>query len=217
MKRISAALFVALLVISPALCAQNTDETTEISPAVDLGGMNSIHIVAGVQLMKPVSAAAVSPGTVSSELNFLGLLGYRFWIDNEWSFNISAGIITMESNVDYTGVSSVSITPLLFGFAYYPSDVSLGNTGRVYVGLDAGVYVRSGSEVGLSSEEFGTTMVSETAFGAAPKVGIDFFVSDWLRLGPVLSYHFVTEYRESIGGRTNNSGPALSLDLGVVF
>ncbi len=123
----------------------------------------------------------------------------------------------MESNVDYSGISSVNITPLLFGFAYYPDDVSLGDAGRVYVGLDAGVYIRTGSEVGLSTDDFASSTVSETAFGAAPKVGIDFFIKDWLRLGPVLSYHFVTEYEENIGGRTNNSGPALSLNLGVVF
>ena len=61
------------------------------------------------------------------------------------------------------------------------------------------------------------TVVSESSLGGQVSVGVDLFVASWFKLGPKLSYHYLSNYSEIIGTTKNLSGAAFSLEVGFVL
>ena len=184
--------------------------------SIDLQNKHSIYIIAGFKT-NSYTAATVSPTTVKVETGFIGFIGYQYWFDNEWSFNLITGLLNAESNVEYLDISSTRIIPVLIGFLYYPQALSLGTAGRVHFGINTGVYIGSASGVKSSLNNLKTGTVNETVWGIEPNMGIDFFVTDWLKIGPVISYHFISDFKEVIGNRKNYSGPVFAFNIGIVL
>ncbi len=186
------------------------------SPVQDLSGYSSIYIQAGSKLNSS-SSASVSITGIKTDVQFVGFIGYQYWINNEWSLNSFAGAFKAASSVSIGNVSSISIYPAMFGASFYPEDLTLGDIGRVYFAASLGVYNGSATKAYFSFSNVGTEVTNESVFGAAVGAGIDLFFFDWLRLGPSLSYHFVTEFSEVVGDRNDYSGPVFAFSAGVLF
>lgn len=199
--------------------AQINENDNSTSTVRNLAGTHSIYVNIGFK-MNSSSSANATVYEVKSETNLIGSIGYQYWFDNQWSVNASLGLFSAEADVNYTNVSSTSIIPVLFGISFYPKALSLGRVGRVHFGVNTGVYIRSRSSTGVNLDNplnIGTSSVNEEVFGVEPNAGIDFIVSKWIKIGPSLSYHFISEYKEVIGIRKNYSGPVFSINIGVLL
>lgn len=195
--------------------SQNISENSEDSYSSNLKGVNSIYLIGGFKMNSSSTVSARIP-EVETETNFTGSLGYQYWFDNEWAVKTSIGVFQAESNVSILAkVTSISIVPIVFGFSYYPEYLSLGSVGRVNVGINAGAYVGSGTKTGISFDNIGTTTITETVFGVEPNVGIDFFISKWFRIGPIISYHFIGDYNDLIISDEKHSGAVISFVIGL--
>ena len=186
------------------------------SPVSNLKGFHSAYFQSGVKLNSSNSVSTSLSG-VDVETQFVGFAGYQYWFDNEWSLNAFGGMFNVKSNTSIAGVSSISIFPTLMGVSYYPENLTLGDVGRVYFSGNIGIYSGTGTKASTDPLNIGTTTINESVLGVTAGAGVDVFVTNWLRLGPYLSYHFVSEFSEVIGERKNYSGPVFSFNAGFVF
>lgn len=210
---------ISLIVICSNSFSQTIEKSYSTSFDRDLTGIHSIYINFGFKVNSGTSVNTTVSG-VKAETNFTGSLGYQYWFDNQWSINASIGVFSAKTDVNYTNVNSISIVPILFGISYYPEALSLGSVGRVHFGVNTGVYIGSGSKTGVSLNNLsniGTSSVNETVFGVEPNAGIDFFLSKYIKIGPSVSYHYVSEFQEVIGNRKNYSGPVFTIHFGVLL
>jgi hypothetical protein len=185
----------------------------------NLSGTHAINMNIGFKVNSNNKTIA-TVGEVKAETNFIGMIGYQYWFNNEWTVNASVGLFQAEADIKYTNVTSIDISPVLFGISYYPETFSLGDVGRIHFGINAGVYRAHGTKAGVDLNNIwnaGTTSVEETVFGVEPNVGIDFFVSKWVKIGPAISYHFLGDFDEVIGNRKNYSGPVFSIIAGLLL
>lgn len=194
----------------------NYSQSFYSSTNTDLAGRSSVYIQGGTKLNSG-SSANVSIASVETDMQFIGFIGYQYWFNNEWSLNGFGGMFNAASNVSPANVSSISIYPAMFGASYYPESLTLGDVGRVYFSASMGVYNGSGSKTTFSFSNFGTEVINESVFGAAAGAGIDLFISDWIRFGPSLSYHFVSQFSEVVGDRRDYSGPVFGFTAGILF
>ncbi len=211
--------FFSLILLHAGSYAQISENGGSLPGLRNLSGTHSLYMNSGFK-MNSGSSANATVSEVKTETNFTGSIGYQYWFENQWSVNVSAGFFSAASDVNYTNVSSIRIYPVLFGISYYPQVLSLGSVGRVHFGVNTGVYIASGSRTGVNLSHpgnSGTSSVNETVFGIEPNVGIDFLVSKWIKIGPAVSYHMVSEFKDVIGKRKNYSGPVFSLNFGVLL
>lgn len=194
----------ALLVILPIY----------LSAQIDLTNRNSISIYGGT-IINNASAASVGIGTVETETTVLGLINYEYHFSDEWSLGISTGIFSVASKASYNGVSSIMVFPALLDFQYYPKQLTFGKSARGYAGLGIGVYTAKADKVGILP--IIVSSIDETVFGVRPNVGVDFYPTNWLKVGPNISYHLMSDFSVVVGERKNYSGPAFSLRFGFMF
>jgi hypothetical protein len=75
-----------------------------------------------------------------------------------------------------------------------------------------------GAYVGVSTNTafwvFNQTTI-ETVFGIQPNAGVDMFVTDWLRIGPSLSYDIFGNFHDIAINNDKTFG--FSVNFGVVF
>lgn len=204
-----------MLTLSTQLHAQqgNFERT---STAIRLNGTHAISMSPGFK-MNSSSSTNTTIGSVDVDANYIGIVQYKYWFENDWSVNASIGVIGAESDVRFANVSSISVIPILFGFSFYPEKFEIGSVGRVYFGLNTGVYMGTASKTYLSSSNMGTGTVNETVFGVEPHFGIDFFILKWVKIGPSFSYHLMGDFEEVIGDRDNYSDPAFFINMGIRF
>lgn len=181
---------------------------------MNLNGTNSINVSLGLKMNSTTSTSSSLSG-VETETNFIIDFNYQYWFDNQWSINASIGAFGVGTNVNYTNISSVTIVPLLFGFSYYPQALLLGNVGRVHFGVNTGVYIGSGQTSNVSLFNTGSEAVIETVFGVEPNVGVDFFISNWLKIGPEISYHLLSEFTK-LSDKSYNGG-VFSINFGILL
>lgn len=212
MKTFLSFISIWLTIVSSNLFSQNDSKITP----VNLQGVHSVYLLAGMKINSSSSANATLTAA-KSEINAQFSLGYRYWFTNEWAVNASVGFFGAETDVNYSKVESITIIPILFGFNYYPQTLTLGNVGRAFVGMNAGAYMGNATKNNFSFNNLGSGSVSETVFGIEPNAGIDFIVSNWLRIGPSLSYHFISDFKEVIGNKKNYSGPIFSINVGLLL
>ncbi len=208
--------FVVMILCSGNFMAYSQEGNDRNTIITNLSGAHSVYFSAGFK-MNSSTSASVSTLEVKTETNFIGFIGYQYWFSNEGAVNLTVGSFSSESNVSYMNISSNSIVPILFGFSYYPKKLSLGRVGRVRVGANMGIYMGNASKTNVSFVNIGSSAVNETVFGVEPNAGVDFFVTNWLRIGPSISYHFISEFKEVIGDRKNYSGPVFLFNIGVVL
>ncbi|MBK7107414.1 MAG: outer membrane beta-barrel protein [Ignavibacteriae bacterium] len=184
---------------------------------MNLNGTNSINVSFGFK-MNSTTSASTTLSEVNTETNILIDLNYQYWFDNQWSVDASVGTFGASANVNYSNISTVTIIPLLFGFSYYPEKLAIGDVGRIHFGLNTGIYIGSGTQTKTSLDNLfsiGSDVVNETVFGVEPNLGIDFFISSWLKIGPKISYHFISNFKEL--GNKGYSGGVFAINLGILL
>ncbi len=216
MKKSLRFLTVIFFLLSSMTYPQSVKNNSLNTTSINLKGKHSLFLQAGFKINSS-SSVQTTITDVEAETNVMGCIGYQYWFDPEWSVNVSTGIFNAESNVNLTNISSIAIIPVLFGFSYYPEALSLGTVGRIYFGINTGIYTGSGTKTNLNFSDFGTSTVNETVLGIAPHAGIDFYISTWLRIGPVISYHLISEFQEVMGNRKNYSGPVFCFNVGILL
>jgi len=209
-----------ILVLTSSISYSQVDEKNDITGSIrNLNGTHSIYLNFGFKVNSSSSATASITG-LKAETNIISILGYQYWFDNQWSIHVLIGVFSAEANVNYTNVSSISIVPILFGMSYYPEALSLGNAGRAHFGVNTGIYMGNGSKSGVelnNLSDIGVSSVSETVFGIESNAGIDFFISKWIKVGPEVSYHLISGFKEVIGNRKNYSGAVFSINIGLLL
>ena len=183
------------------------------SEPINLSGRHSIFIDGGFKTNSTTSVI-ISTGTIETRTGFVGGINYCYWFDNELAMTLSAGVFGTSTSTKFNGVETSGIVPLLFGIRYYPEKLSLGSKGRFYAGLSLGQYIGFATKV---KTFFATETISESVFGGAAVLGIDVFVASWFKIGPKLSYHFLSDYSEIIGTKKNLSGTAFAIEIGFVL
>jgi hypothetical protein len=149
---------------------------------------------------------------IDAKTGFIGSFSYIHWFENEWALNFQVGMINAIADINFNDVSTNSVFPILFGFKFYPSALALGSVGRVYGGVNFGAYV------GVSTKStlwvFHSTSI-ETVLGFEPNFGIDLFVTDWLRIGPSISYDIFGDFHDL--GFKNDNTFGFSVNFGLVL
>lgn len=209
-------LLLILFFINSISFTQNLKDDTSNNTVLNLKGKHSLFLQAGFKINSS-SSVQTTITDLKAETNSMGCIGYQYWFDPEWAVNVTTGIFNAESNVNITNISSIAIIPVLFGFSYYPEALSLGTAGRIYFGANTGIYMGSGTETKAGFSGTGTSIVNETVLGIAPHAGIDFYIFSWLRIGPVMSYHLISEFQEVVVNRKNSSGPVFGFKAGILL
>lgn len=178
-----------------------------------LKGNHSIYFESGFKTNSKTTVTT-NFGSVETKTGFIGSLNYGYWFDEEWSLNFSAGVFGAEANTVAGNTEVSAIIPILLGVKYYPSILSIGTVGRVYLGISAGQYSGFATrKTGLSA----TQNISESALGGQLSIGFDWFIASWFKIGPNLSYHIMEDFAEVLGSKKNMSGGGFSFDFGFVF
>ena len=210
MKRCFYYAIISLLVIQSVSFAQDGP--------INLSGRHSIFIDGGFKTNSTTSVI-ISSGTVETNTGFVGSINYSYWFENEWAMTFSAGVFGASTSTKFNGVETSGIVPLLFGVRYYPEKLSLGSKGRFYAGLSLGQYIGFATQAIKTESIFGAQAetISESVFGGTADLGIDVFVASWFKIGPKLSYHFLSDYNKIIGTRKNLSGTSFAIEFGFVL
>ena len=202
-----AKLFLTLFLLLPSLFFSQVNLTNKHAITISGGGM-----------INNTTSVDVGIASVNTEMNVLGIFKYEYNATNNLAMGFSAGLFSASSNVGITGVSNIAIFPVMFEFTYSPEAFAFGSSSRMYFGLGIGVYGATGNRVGIKSGFIPfVSDVSESVFGLRPHAGVDFYITDWFKIGPNFSYHIMGDFSEVIGERKNYSGPAFSIQFGFVL
>ena len=174
-------------------------------------------MVSGGMKFNSHTSAAVSNGSVQSDLGITGFVGYEYRFNPYWSVNTHIGMFGVESDVGVSGVSNITISYILIGFRYDPEFLALADNLQLYGGLNMGSFIGTASQTGMSGFSPTVSTVTETQFGGQVLFGMDVYVSDWLKIGPMFSYSFIPDFNKVVGELTNYSGGALSVTLGLLL
>lgn len=216
MKKLSLLYILFSILLTSTFYSQSINENNFENVSSNLNRLNSIFLRAGLK-MNSSSNASATISNVKAETNFTGSIGYQYWFNNEWAVKTSIGFFQAKSDINFPDVSTVRILPLLFGFSYHPNVLALGEVGRVYFGVNLGAYIGSGTKTSLSLDNFGSSAITETVFGINPNAGVDFFISKWFMISPVISYHLIEDYNELSVNNLNSSGVVLSVSIGLLL
>jgi hypothetical protein len=151
---------------------------------------------------------------------FIGALRYGYWAGQYWTVGVSVGVIAAEASasagVGETRSESAAVVPLLVAFRFYPPQLALSSSLRLYGSFAVGPYLgfATNTVVGTS---IASETVSEAAFGARARAGADLFAGTHVLLGFSVGYNFVSDFDRDIGSDRNYSGLELALGLGFVF
>jgi hypothetical protein len=177
-----------------------------------------------VGFLSEVSASTeVSAGGVTTKSDaggVAGFLAYTYFLDRDFGISVSAGVLDADAKTSATGfetlVESASVTPLLFGVKYQPSQLTVGEVLRPYASASIGPYIGSASNVRTGATT-ATESISEAALGSRLGMGIDLFFGKLFTLGAGVGYHLVSDFDHRIGSEKNHSGPEFALSFGVAF
>lgn len=199
---------VAIIVFCSVTSAfpQDAEERGQIEYPLQLKATHSISLLVGYQDIT-TKAVTVSATAIDVSTHIIGFLRYQYWPENHSSFNISVGMFSTKTNVRFFRATSTTIIPILLGYTFYPNSLSVGKTGRFFVGANIGTYIQSISDVNIGFFGFGGRSETKSDFGAEFHTGMDFFVSRWIKIGPQVSWHSIDKYR----------GPAFSVSIGVLL
>jgi outer membrane protein W len=211
-----------VLAMGETLSADQGRKYSSQSSSGCLRGKHGIELGVGF-LSEITSTANVTTNDVllESETNgIVGTIGYTYWFEDEWAFNISAGVIDVDATVTAgapgTFVESASVVPILLGVKYQPYEIFHSNAVRPYVSAAVGPYLGFASNVwtGVNTSVEART---ETALGSRLALGVDIFFARWFKFGFGAGYHFVTDFKNRIGSEKNHSSPEFSASFGVIF
>jgi hypothetical protein len=160
------------------------------------------------------SSVSVSLVDVDVQSSFSGSLLYQYWFENEWAIDFQVGFLNAHVETSFYDVSGSSLTAVLVGCRYYPKMLALGNSGRVYGGINFGSYHGSVSYV---SDWFSTHVRTEAVFGINPNAGLDLFIGNWLRIGPTVGYHYINKFHHIEIFKDDMSGFEYGFSFGILL
>ncbi len=166
------------------------------------------------------ASTSVSPGGVTTEANlgaFVGGLLYAYWMRENLSVTLSAGLLSANASSS-VGIMSVeqqasSVTSLLLGVRFYLPDPESDARVRPFLSGAIGTYIGSEAKSTLFSQE----AHSEASFGGRLGGGIDFLLGDHFKLAANAGYNLMSDFSASVGGRENYNGGDFSIGIGYVF
>ncbi len=176
-------------------------------------GKHSLLFSPGLKTNSKTSV--VTDGTsVSMNSGVTATFSYGYMLSDSWQLNFLTGVFVAEADVIDTTVSAKAIIPLSVGFRHYPNFLKISDFGNVYVGGNIGAYIGFGTEV---SGETGTVGAAETQLGANLSIGMDIFPFKWMKIGPNVSFHLISEFKSIFNESKNYSGTEFSFNMGILF
>lgn len=152
--------------------------------------------------------------------SFVGSVVYAYGMREYLAVTLSAGVLGAgaSANVGVLGVSQQSgvVIPVLLGLRYYVPSPEPDEKVRPFLSLGVGTYIgsQSSSSVGLNVVQENRT---ETAFGGRIGAGIDFYLSNSLKLVAGAGYNLMSDFSAPVTGRMNFNGGDFSLGAGYAF
>lgn len=148
---------------------------------------------------------------------FIGNIIYSYWIQEQLSITLSAGFLAGEvsSNVSLSSVNqhSSAIIPVLIGVNYYFLNPTQEDAVRPFLSAAIGPYIGSETNNTILSQ----STHSETALGGRLGAGIDFLLSNHIKLGANVRYNLMSDFSNPIGARSNYNGADFSIGIGYIF
>ena len=148
---------------------------------------------------------------------FMGGLKYSHWIQEQVSATLSIGFLAGEvtSTVSFSGINQHSsiVVPVLIGVNYYFFNPAQEDAVHPFVSAAIGPYI--GSET--NSSVLSQNAHSETAFGGRFGAGIDFLLGDHFKLGAGAGYSVMTDFKNTVGAKTNYNGVDVLIGVGYIF
>jgi hypothetical protein len=195
------------------------NHSSGVADVHSLKGRSSVDLEVGLWHESKAGNANSSIGVAqtASTGGFLGGLSYHHWFQEEFSFEVSIGLLAGEAtslmSVSGSLQRTSSVVPVLFGVCYHLTDASLKSSVRPFVSLSMGPFLGFESQSELLKQETHT----ETALGARFGAGMDFLAGQSFKIGAGIGYTVMMDYSTSIGARKNYSGPDFQLSVGLLF
>jgi outer membrane protein W len=206
-------------IILPLLAALAVTSFPSHAQDLQMEGSSCVELNVGLWSASKASNV-VSISGVQTEAKtgaFVGGISFSHLLQEYLSVTLSAGLLAgkASSSVNVLSVTQhvSSVVPVLLGVRYYAFESAAAGEVRPYLSAAVGPYI--GSEVNntLLAQETRT----ETAFGGRLGAGIDFFVSNHVKLGADAGYHLMTDFDAPVGARSNYNGGNFTLGVGYMF
>ncbi len=196
-----------------------------MSPAkgADLAKRHQIGLRLGMWNQVTDARAEIGIGSVSTSVNasgFLGGISYCHWIEESLALDVRSGtmLAQIETNAGLFGTSSeaAGISYILLGVKYYFPQSTYGTDVRPFIRAGMGPYFGSQQQVDI---DMGVVVESrsESSIGGQIGAGVDFPLGKHFMTGIDIGYNFMSDFKESIGGSKNYSGPTVSFGIGYLF
>jgi outer membrane protein W len=157
---------------------------------------------------------------IHSEASINGLSGsmlYSQWIQEQLSVTLSFGLLAGEVNSTANPMTinqhASAVMPILIGVHYYFFSPIQDDVVRPFVSTAIGAYIGSEANNTLISEN----AHSETVYGGQIGAGIDFLISNHIKLGVNVRYNIMSDFSTPIGARSNYNGADASIGIGLIF
>lgn len=158
--------------------------------------------------------------TSISNIGFSGALSYGYWMQENLAITFSLSYLAseLESKIGAEDLSTeiIGVMPMMVGLRYYPLKTTLRTTWRPFVSAEVGPHFgfQSKSVAGMQSIRDSRAM---TTFGGHLGGGVDIQVSRTFMLGADMSYNFIDDFIQPLGGSKNHSGPEFNFGVSYLF
>lgn len=142
---------------------------------------------------------------------------YGYSMRENLAVTLSAGFLGGETSSTATSAGSEqrasSVVPILVGIRYYIADPGAEDFVRLFLSTSVGSFLGFEASNTMLRQE----ARSESTFGGKVGVGIDFFLSNHVKLVAVAAYNAMLDFKTPIGARANYNGGDFSVGFGYVF
>ncbi|MBI3788369.1 MAG: hypothetical protein HY276_08945 [Ignavibacteriales bacterium] len=183
---------------------------------------SSIEISIGIWNESSAGNQIATNGMVSNaKTNGLaGELSYAYWPQENLALTMSAGIISAEATAGSSGTGILgptqrtsTVIPILCGVKYYFLEPVPSSFARLYLSGAIGPTLGFEAKNSLFIQE----AHSESALGGRVGGGVDVLWGQSFKVGLNAGYFLMTNFKESVGARTNYNGPAVTFNVGLIF
>jgi hypothetical protein len=207
---IAAALAAAALLALPAAAQEGP---------VSLEGRHSIRLGIGAVSATSTMSAGSSGANVSSDVTVSGVLGYRYWFNPDWGFQIDAGAMEVSSeitaNAQNSAVTASTTVSMLAGFRYQPVALALGRTGRPFFELAPGLV--AGTTSAVNSNPASVSSDTQTVMAVRGGLGVDWIVHHRISLGVGGYYIWTQDFDLPVAGHDNMTSWGFEFSFGVML
>jgi len=188
MKPIFISLIVILTIIMLSIVSFAQDVSLKKRSALEL----EIGFWGGAKASNTITTNGIQSEAKTN--GFIGNIIYSYWIQEQLSITLSAGFLAGEvsSNVSLSSVNqhSSAIIPVLIGVNYYFLNPTQEDAVRPFLSAAIGPYIGSETNNTILSQ----STHSETALGGRLGAGIDFLLSNHIKLGANVRYNLMSDF-----------------------